>query len=133
MRALIYVTLIGLLAATDLRVSEAFALDTFDVDLQNAVVTIRQSKFGKSRFVPVHDSTRAALARYKDRRDELCPLRRTDAFLVSDRGRRLQSGTASRTFARISCAVGLRPAAEGRRYARGPRLQDLRHWLRANS
>ena len=127
LRALTLVTLIGLLAATGLRPGEALALDTPDVDLQNAVLTIRQTKFGKSRFVPVEDSTRAALAHYADRRDELCALRRTDAFLVSERGTRLQNCTVRGTFARVSCTIGLRAPAAVRRIGRGPRLQDFRH------
>ena len=127
LRALTHVTLIGLLAATGLRPGEAFALDTLDVDLQNAVLTIRQSKFGKSRFVPVEDSTRAALTHYADQRDVLCPLRHTDAFLVSEGGTRLQSSTVRRTFASMSCTIGLRAATGAHRIGRGPRLQDFRH------
>ncbi len=126
-RALTYGTLIGLLAATGLRPGEALALDVHDVDLTNGILAIRQTKFGKSRFVPVEDSTRAALAHYAQRRDELCPPRGTGAFLVSERGTRLERCTARRTFARLSCTIGLRTAAEGRRIGRGPRLMDFRH------
>jgi integrase len=61
LRALTYVTLIGLLAATGLQPGEALALDVADVDFQNGVLAVRQTKFGKSRFVPIEDSTRAAL------------------------------------------------------------------------
>jgi integrase len=127
LRALTHATLIGLLAATGLRPGEAFALDGSDVDLQNGILAIRQTKLGKSRFVPVEDSTRAALAHYAQRRNELCPRRLTDAFLVSERGTRLHDGTARRTFAKVSRAIGLRAPAEGRRIGRGPRLQDFRH------
>jgi len=63
------VTLIGLFSATGLRPGEALALDVGDVDLQSGILTIRESKFGKSRFVPVEDSTRTALARYAKQRD----------------------------------------------------------------
>jgi len=127
LRARSYVTLIGLLAATGLRPGEALALDERDVDLQNGVLAIRQTKFGKSRFVPVEHSTRAALAQYAQRRDKLCPRPRTKAFLISERGRRLDGSAARRTFAKMSCAVGLRRSREGRRLGRGPRLQDFRH------
>lgn len=141
-RALTYVTLIGLLAATGLRPGEALALDIVDVDLRDGVLAIRQTKFGKSRFVPVEQSTLAALTHYAERRDELCPQRQSDAFLVSERGTRLQHSAARRTFARASHAIGLRPPVEGRRIGRGPRLQDFRHtfatrrlidWYRAGS
>jgi integrase len=127
LRALTYTTLIGLLTATGLRPGEALALDGSDVDLENGILAIRQTKFGKSRFVPVADSTRAALADYAKQRDELCSRRRTEAFLVSETGGRLQSCTARVTFARMSCAVGLRTATASRRVGRGPRLQDFRH------
>lgn len=127
LRALTYTTLIGLLAATGLRPGEALALDRSDVDLENGILSIRQSKFGKSRFVPVTESTRAALAGYAKQRDKLCSRPRTEAFLVSERGARLQGYTARRTFATISCTVGLRPATGSRRVGRGPRLQDFRH------
>ena len=126
LRALTFTTLIGLLAATGLRPGEALALDVADVDLRDGVLAIRRTKFGKSRFVPVEDSTRAALARYAKRRDTLCPWRRTDAFLVSERGARLPGYTARRTFARVSSTIGLREPV-GRRIGRGPRLQDIRH------
>lgn len=127
LRALTYGALIGLLAATGLRPGEALALDMSDVDLPNGVLAIRQTKFGKSRFVPVEESTRGALTHYSGRRDELCPHRRTEAFLVSESGTRLGQCSARRTFARLSCGIGIRTAAEGRRIGRGPRLQDLRH------
>lgn len=127
LRALTYTTLIGLLTATGLRPGEALALDRSDVDLANGILSIRQSKFGKSRFVPVTESTCAALADYAKQRDKLCSRRRSEAFLVSERGARLQGYTARRTFATISCMVGLRPATGTRRVGRGPRLQDFRH------
>jgi integrase len=57
LRALTYTTLIGLLTATGLRPGEAMALDRSDVDLRNGILAIRQSKFGKSRFVPMTEST----------------------------------------------------------------------------
>jgi site-specific recombinase XerD len=127
LRALTYTTLIGLLTATGLRPGEALALDRSDVDLDGGILAIRQTKFGKSRFVPVSESTRAALQDYAKQRDSLGACRRTDAFLVSERGARLTGSAARRTFARLSCVVGLRAATGSRRIGRGPRLQDFRH------
>jgi len=127
LRALTYVTLIGLLSATGLRPGEALALDTADVDLQSGILAIRESKFGRSRFVPVEDSTRAALARYAKQRDELRPRRAAEAFLVAESGKRLHGSAARRTFARMSCVLGLRTPTGSRRTGRGPRLQDFRH------
>lgn len=126
-RPLTYSTLIGLLAATGLRPSEAFGLNESDVDLVNGILSIRESKFGKSRFVPIEESTRAALERYTQCRDQLCPLRVSEAFLIGERGMRLKAGLARSMFVRISRAIGLRAAAEHGRDGYGPRLQDFRH------
>ncbi len=127
LRSLTYTTLIGLLASTGLRPGEALALETSDVDLEDGVLLVRETKFGKSRFVPVADSTRAALRRYASRRQELWQPGWTDAFLVSEHGRRLEAYTVRRAFALLSRGVGIRAPAAGKRLGRGPRQQDLRH------
>lgn len=127
LRGLTLATLAGLMACTGLRPGEAVALELNDVDLHTQVLLIRQSKFGKSRLVPIHDSTRHALAQYAQQRDQLHPRRQTTRFFVSDRGTGLHADTIRRTFAKISRAIGLRQQQEGRRIGRGPRLQDLRH------
>ena len=126
-RALTYKILIELLASTGMRPGEARALEIHAVDLTNGILAIRRTKFEKSRFVPVDDSTCAALVHYAKRRDELCPHRDTEAFLVSECGTRLRPATASHTFAKLSSLIGLRPVVEGRRVGRGPRLMDFRH------
>jgi site-specific recombinase XerD len=126
-RALTYSTLIGLLVATGLRPSEAIGLDRSDVDLVGGILSIRESKFGKSRFVPIEESTRAALERYLQSRDRLCPLRSCEAFLIGERGMRLNACSARNMFVRISRTIGLRATAEHGRNGHGPRLQDFRH------
>jgi len=68
-----------------------------------------------------------ALEQYANRRDALCPRPQSSAFLLTERGRRVHGGTARRTFVAISCSIGLRPPMVGRRWGRGPRLQDFRH------
>jgi integrase len=127
LRPIAYTTLIGLLASTGLRPGEALALDRSDVDFENGILSIRQTKFGKSRFVPLEPSTREALQQYAAKRDALCVCPRGKAFLLSERGMRIPGGTARRTFAAISCAIGLRLPMVRRRWGRGPRLQDFRH------
>jgi integrase len=127
LRGLTYSTLIGLLAATGLRSGEAFALDTADVDLADGLLAIRESKFGKSRIVPLEASTHAALRQYVTQRDARCPRPQSPAFLLSESGRRVQGNAARRMFAVLSCAIGLRPPLTRRRWGRGPRLQDFRH------
>lgn len=127
MRPLTFSTLIGLLVATGLRPGEAMSLDVADVDLVNGILSIRESKFGKSRFVPIDESTRAALARYTRDRDRLCSHRLTEAFLVGERGKRLNACSVRGMFVRMSRATGLRVATEDGRAGYGPRLQDFRH------
>ncbi len=125
LRAASYSTLIGLLAVTGLRISEAVGLDDRDVDCAEGLLTIRQTKFKKSRMVPVHPSTARALRRYLRLRDRLLPLRSTDGFFVSEHGRRLTDCTARWTFNKLSRETGVR----GQTDRRGPRLHDFRHRL----
>lgn len=124
LRAQTFATLFGLLAVTGLRIGEAVALDRDDVDLHAGLLAIRRAKFGKSRFVPIHDSTRRALQLYLRRRDRLQPYG-SSAFFISERGNRVTANSAEYNFAVVSRAVGLRPA--GPRRGHGPRLHDLRH------
>ena len=129
LRSSSYATLFGLLAATGLRISEAVALDRDDVDLQAGILRIRYAKFDKSRFVPVHDSTRRALRRYEQRRDQLLPHPSSPAFLLSESGRRVTQCSARYNFAVVSRTVGLRAPTTGGRHGHGPRLHDMRHRL----
>ena len=126
LRARTYETLFGLLATTGLRLGEALGLDRDDVDLSSGVLAVRRAKFGKSRFVPVHNSTRRVLRRYVRHRDLLLPRPVSPAFLISERGTRITHSIAEHTFAVVSRIVGLRAPAGGRR-GRGPRLHDMRH------
>ena len=120
-------TLLGLLAATGLRPGEALALDVGDVDLVSGILAVRESKFDKSRFVPLEESARNALAGYSKVRDTVRPCRDTRAFLVTERGSRLGASAIRRNFAMLCQAVGLRPRLPAGRIGRGPRLQDFRH------
>lgn len=127
LRGATFKTLIGLLASTGLRPGEGLKLDVGDVDLAGGLLTVRESKFGKSRFVPLEESVRAALVDYSTFRDTVRPHRDSPAFLVSERGSRLGASAVRRTFAHLCRAAGLRPPGPPRRVGRGPRLQDLRH------
>lgn len=123
-----YSTLFGLLSAAGLRHGEALALDREDVDLNSGVLTIRRTKFGKSRFVPVHESTRLALRQYSRRRDSCVPRPKSPAFFLADRGTRVTQDSARHNFALVSRVIGLRPPGPTR-HGRGPRLHDMRHRL----
>ncbi len=118
-----YYCLLGLLAVSGLRISEALALRDQDVDLQAGMLTIRSSKFKKSRFVPLHPSTVNALRHYRQQRDSLIPTRSSDSFFVSDFGRSLEASGVRRTFYELSRWAGLRQGEINR----GPRLHDFRH------
>jgi integrase len=127
MKGLTLGTLIGLLAATGLRPGEAAALENQDVDFEAGVLVIRESKFGKSRLVPVHKSVVMALEKYDRERHRIFPLPCCSEFFVSDRGTPLDLSVVRRWFCKVSTSCGLRKAPEAKRYGRGPRLQDLRH------
>lgn len=131
LRAPTWVALFGLLATTGLRLGEAIGLDRDDVDLRAGVLAIRHAKFGTSRFVPIHDSTRVALGRYARQRDRLVAAPSSPAFFLSVRGVRVTQCTARYNFAVVSRAVGLRAPSERSRqgHGRGPRLHDMRHRL----
>jgi integrase/recombinase XerD len=123
LRAATYQTLIGLLATCGLRVSEAIALNSTDLDPDEGLLVIRETKFAKSRLVPLHSTTQARLAAYITLRDQtrahpLCP-----ALLISGTGTRLHHSNVSLTFAGLAQRVGItRRSAVCR-----PRLHDLRH------
>lgn len=124
LRAHTFTTLFGLLAVSGMRVNEAVNLDRGDVDLLHGILTIRRTKFGKSRHVPIHPSTVAELEQYARRRDRILPMT-TAAFFVSERGTRITDCMARYTFAKLSQQLGLRSRAKG--HGRGPRLHDMRH------
>ena len=124
LRAHTYTTLFGLLAVSGMRVNEALNLDSSDVDLGHGILTIRRTKFGKSRHVPVHPSTVDALKQYVKKRDRILS-KSTQAFFVSERGIRITDCMARYTFARLSQQLGLRVIAKS--HGRGPRLHDMRH------
>ncbi|MDA8385321.1 MAG: tyrosine-type recombinase/integrase [Actinomycetota bacterium] len=118
-----YATLIGLLAVTGMRPGEAIRLDREDVDLARGFLTIRSTKFGKSREVVLHSSTVAALEAYVRRRDELIPHPIGPTFFVSRDGTRLSHGHVDCTYRQLVRQAGL-PQLPSRR---PPRLHDFRH------
>jgi site-specific recombinase XerD len=129
LRAYTFATLFGLLASAGLRLGEAIALHRDDVDLHAGIVAVRRAKFGKSRFVPVHDSTRLALRRYARRRDRIVPRPVSPAFFIAEHGTWLTQRSAEQTFALVSRLTGLRPWIPRHGSGRAPRLHDMRHRL----
>ena len=93
-----YYCLLGLLAVTGVRISEALNLQPKDVDWSEGLLTIHGTKFGKSRLVPLHRSTEKVLSAYAKRRDRFFAGKPVSHFFVSNRGNRLDGGDVRRTF-----------------------------------
>jgi len=122
-----YSTIFGLLAVTGMRISEALALDREDVNLDEGILRIRRTKFGKSRLVAVHESTRQILAEYARQRERVIRRSATAAFFVSEGCRRVTEWAARYNFAKVSREIGLRSPTKVCRHGHGPRLHDMRH------
>lgn len=124
-RPLLYSTLFGLLAATGTRISEALALRLEDVTSDGLL--IRQTKFQKSRLIPLHDTTQRAVDEYLSVRARLGTL--DNALLVSTTGKAPSYYTVVAVFLRLARSIGLR----GEPGKRGPRIHDLRHTFAVRS
>jgi integrase len=137
LRSATYRTLIGLLAVTGMRVGEAVRLDREHVDLDAGVLTIVDSKYGKSRQVLLHASTVTALRDYSMLRDQTPGTEGWPAFFVSRHGR-LIVNTVDYTFAGILRAAGIgSTAGEPHPHVHGLRhsfaVQTLLHWYRSGA
>jgi integrase len=123
LRQLTYRTLFGLIAAAGLRLSEALMLERGDIDLQAAALTVRRTKFRKSRCLPLHASTVRELGVYRQARDRCYGIEPGAPFFVSHDGGHLPKRTVENVFRRLQSGLGWR--------ARGdhphPRIHDLRH------
>ncbi len=122
-RPLTYVTLFGILAATGMRLSEALHLEQTDVNLKQSTLTVRETKFKKSRLVPLHSSTTGALSRYVKACAAISRQPSVKAFFLTLGGRSVPSRTVHHTFDVLRRRLGW--------VARGghpqPRIHDLRH------
>ena len=123
LRPVTYRTLFGLIAATGLRVSEALRLQCADVDLDAGMLTVRQTKFAKSRLVPLHPTTVRALKQYLALRQRHLPMVQDGPFLASARGMALAKRTVHGVFDQLRKQLGW--TARGGHAA--PRIHDLRH------
>lgn len=123
LRVATYQTLIGLLAVTGMRIGETINLDRQDFDAGNGVLVIRHAKFNKTRELPLHSTTVAALQRYLAKRDRQRCAARTPALFMSTAGTRLLYCNVQRTFQQLVSQAGLVPRTARCR----PRIHDLRH------
>ena len=122
-----YRTLIGLLAVSGLRVGEAIRLDRDDIDSERGLLIVRNTKFGKTRLVPLHATTIEALDDYIRQRRRLypCPQPRAPAAFISAAGTRLIYNSVNVTFRKLARRAGLQPRSPTCR----PRAHDLRHTM----
>lgn len=120
-----YYCLLGLLAVSGLRIGEVIKLQVQDVDLKNRILTIRDTKFGKSRLVPIHPSTVKELRTYCKRRDEWLTQgnKSTSQFFMTRNAKPLTHHAIYAAFHCLSVDIGLREAKSGS----GPRIHDFRH------
>jgi len=114
-----YVTMLGLIAATGLRISEALSLNLGDVT--NEGLVIRETKFRKSRLVPLHPTTHDALHAYQCERAKHA--RDDDSLFLSEWRRGLKYSTVAATFLALVRRIGIHPGPG----KPGPRIHDLRH------
>jgi site-specific recombinase XerD len=122
LRGSTYQTLLGLLYSTGLRISEAMDLNLMDFHRNDSRLYVAQGKFRKPRWLPLSDSTVAALSEYVDRRQQTKPCSPDSPLFLNQRGRRLQHCTVCHTFHHL-----LRQCEIPQQGRRRPRLHDLRH------
>jgi integrase/recombinase XerD len=118
-----YYCFLGLLAVSGLRLGEAIRLQVSDVDLANGVLTIRDSKFGKSRLVPIHASTTRKLHEYQRQRDRFLGTQSSAHFFICRKGTPLRQPNFHGVFKELLVRAGIRDVTS----RGGPRLHDLRH------
>lgn len=118
----------GLMAVTGMRIGEVARLDRNDLNLAQRVITIRNSKFNKSRHIPLHRSTVEALTRYLNYRDHYTPKSKTMRLFINRQGTQLSPDRVRKVFRKLLCEVGIQRNSDGR-----PRIMDFRHTLAVNT
>lgn len=127
LRAATFQTLIGLLATTGMRASEATRAAVTDLDINAGTLTVRGAKFGKTRLLPLHTSTVDQLRGYLEIRSAALPT--TTALLISTAGTQLTYGNTQRVFKKLTTQAGIEPRSSACR----PRMHDLRHSFAVNT
>ena len=123
LRPMTFEMLFGLMASTGLRVSEALHLHDVDVDLKRGMLTIRQTKFAKSRQLPLHPSTVAALLDYRQLRNRYVRNTAGMPFFVNSWGKHLGLGQVEWVFSKLRDQLGWPNRGDHQK----PRIHDLRH------
>ena len=127
LRAATYETLFGLIASAGLRISEALGLADLDVDLDAGVLTVRLTKFGKSRLVPLHRSVIGPLTAYRALRRQHVRTTPLTTFFVGSRGLRLGEPLGERQAHRMFAQLRQQLGWVDRGGHGQPRVNDLRH------
>lgn len=127
LRAAVYETLFGLMASTGLRISEAIHLLDIDVDLAQGLLTVRQTKFNKSRQLPLHPSVTDALLHYRTLRCQQVHEYTDLPFFVGTRGQRLGKPLSYRQVNRVFTLLRKQLGWINRGAHDAPRIHDLRH------
>ncbi|RLA42325.1 MAG: integrase [Gammaproteobacteria bacterium] len=127
LRPATFETLFGLIASAGLRVSEALSLLDTDVDLSDSTLMVRQTKFAKSRLLPLHPSTVEVLIRYRQLRSRQVPATADTPFFVGTRGRRLGQPLSDRQVHRVFNELRGQLSWVNRGAHDNPRIHDLRH------
>ena len=122
LRAARFRTLIGSLACTGLRIGEAFGLDRGEVALAAGVLTVRETKLGKSRAVLLHPSTVHVLIECAELRERLCSQPTAPSFVLATHGTRPNHPTICQPFHELVKQTGIMLPA-----GRSVRVHDLRH------
>ena len=129
LRAASLAAIIGLLAVSGLRIGEALRLDRSHVDLDNGVLQVLDSKFGKDRLVPIHPTTGIALGAYLSVRDRLSALPANPAMFVSAAETRMLYCNFHQAWLKVVKQAGLQARSAKCR----PRPHDLRHTFAVNT
>jgi integrase/recombinase XerD len=128
LRAATFQTMIGMLAATGMRIGEAIALERGDIDWSEGVITVRAAKFNKSRELPLDPTTVDALASYAVLRDRLVPTPSSPTFFVSRKGTAVIYTDFGEKFREVVRSAGVGAASPIR-----PRVHDVRHSFAVNT
>lgn len=115
--------IIGLIVSTGIRISEAIKLVDKDVDLENGILQINESKAHKSRYLPLHTTTTQALKKYVMLRDNEIKNRSNLSFFINDKGNSISIGKIEVDYKLLRETAGLK---------NNPRLYDFRHTFACN-
>lgn len=126
LRSTLWQTVFGLIAVTGMRVNEALALDQHDVELDRSLLTLRNTKNGNDRQLPIKQDTVLRLVEYATKRDRLVAPQ-SPRFFIQEDGQNAKDCAARYNFAQVSKNLGLRSPQAFNRHGQGPRIHDLRH------